>query len=240
MESLERQPRRLAELLVKAEPGLVAVLPQNTVEFSYAASLAGADAVVVGIDKTETSLPGLFGSFDLMEDSINSILSTSSTSVGISIGDSRPLTREEWERIVAKPFGFVNMYAHHMPPFVLHDPRIEKLVSIGPGYMLEQVRSISEIAEVTALEAAIVPPQGRSHVFNALDLATLSVLAGMSAKPVYVRTQKKMTPDDVASAFAAGLRGMCFDPAAYDYGIEAYRDAISTFSASVTRPAREG
>lgn len=239
MESLERQPRRLSDVL-KAEPGLLAVLPQNTVEFSYAAALAGADGVVVGIDKTETSLPGLFGSFDLMQDSVDGILSTSSTSVGISIGDSRPLTREEWERIVSRPFGFVNMYAHHMPPFVLHDSRIEKFVSVGPGYMLEQVKSISEIEGVTALEAAIVPPQGRAHIFNALDLATLRVLASISAKPVYVRTQKRMTPDDVASALAVGLSGVCFDPAPYDSGIEAYRDAISTFSASVIRPAREG
>ena len=50
--------------------------------------------------------------------------------------------------------------------------------------MLEQVKSISEIDGVTALEAAIVAPQGRNHIFSALDLATLGVLASLSAKPM--------------------------------------------------------
>jgi len=154
---------------------LIAILPQNNTEYATIAAQSGADAIMVGIDKTDTSLPGLFGSFDLTEDSIDSILSTTSVPVGISIGDSRPLIEENWERIVSKPFSFVNMYAHHMPPFVLEDNRVEKLVSVGPGYMLEQVKSIAEIDGVTGLEAAIVAPQGKNHIFSALDLATLGV-----------------------------------------------------------------
>jgi len=240
MESLEARPRPFAGLVARTEPGLVAVLPENSVEYAYAAASAGAHAVMVGIDKTETHLPGLFGSFDLVEDSVSAILGTSSVPVGISIGDSRPLLRENWERIVSKGFSFVNMYAHHMPSFVLDDDRVEKLVSVGPGYMVEQVKSISEFKQVTALDAAIVPLQGRTHIFNALDLATLRVLAAISSKPVFVRTQKKMTYGDVASALSAGLRGVCLDPAAFDSGIEAYRDAVATFSAKVNQPAREG
>src|SRR5579863_2715470 len=193
MESLEHQPRPLASLVSGAVAvAIIATLPQNNTEYASTAVEAGAHAIMVGIDKTDTSLPGLFGSFDLMEDSIDSILSTTTVPVGISIGDSRPLIEENWERIVSKPFSFVNMFAHHMPPFVLEDDRVEKFVSVGSGYMLEQVKSISEIDTVTALEAAIVAPQGRNHIFSALDLATLSVLADHSSKPLLLRTKKKM------------------------------------------------
>jgi hypothetical protein len=212
---------------------LIAILPQNKGEYSSAAAQAGADMIMVGIDKTETSLPGLFGSFDLMEESIDSILSTTSIPVGISIGDSRPLIEENWERIVSKPFSFVNMYAHHMPPFVLEDERVEKLISIGPGYMLEQVKSLSEIEGVTALEAAIVAPQGKNHIFSALDLATLGVLSTLSSKPLLMRTQKKMAPSDIRSVMMSGLRGISVDAAALEPGIEAYRDAISTYRSQV-------
>ena len=218
---------------------LLAVLPQNNAEYASTAAGAGADAIVVGIDKTETALPGLFGSFDLMEDSIDSILSTSSVPVGISIGDSRPLIEENWERIVSKPFGFVNMYAHHMPSFVLEDDRVEKLVSIGPGYMLEQVKSISEMDGVVALESAIVSPQGRGHVFSALDLATLGVLSRLSAKPLLVRTQKKMDIADIQSALRSGARGFSVDASALEPGLEAYRDALTTYRSQVTPSARE-
>jgi hypothetical protein len=235
MESLEHQPRPIASLVSGANAvALIATLPQNNSEYASAAAQAGADAIMVGIDKTDTSLPGLFGSFDLMEDSIDSILSTTSLPVGISIGDSRPLIEENWERIVSKPFSFVNMFAHHMPPFVLEDERVEKLVSIGSGYMLEQVKSISEIDGVTALEAAIVAPQGRNHIFSALDLATLGVLARLSAKPLLMRTQKKMGAKDIRSVVRSGLRGISVDAAALEPGIEAYRDAITTFRSQVS------
>jgi len=221
-------------LVSRADAGtLIATLPQNTGEYASIAAQAGADAIMVGIDKTDTSLPGLFGSFDLMEDSIDSILGATSVPVGISIGDSRPLIEENWERIVSKPFSFVNMYAHHMPPFVLEDGRVEKLVSIGPGYMLEQVKSISEIDGVTALEAAIVAPQGRNHIFSVLDLATLGVLASLSAKPLLMRSQKKMGAKDIRSVMRSGLRGISLDAASLEPGIEAYRDAILTFRSEV-------
>lgn len=235
MESLEHQPRALASLVSRADAvALIAILPQNNSEYASIAAQAGADAIMVGIDKTDTSLPGLFGSFDLMEDSIDSILSTTSIPVGISIGDSRPLIEENWERIVSKPFSLVNMYAHHMPPFVLEDSRIEKLVSIGPGYMLEQVKSISELDGVAALEAAIVAPQGRSHIFSALDLGTLGVLASLSCKPLLMRTQKKMGAGDIRSVVRSGLRGISVDAAALEPGIEAYRDAITTYRSQVS------
>src|SRR5271163_2144937 len=156
MESMQTEVRVLSGLLERAEAPLIAILPHNTSEYAEAAMNAGADALVLGIDKTESMFPGLFGSFDLQEDSINGILSTSSIPVGISIGDSRPLTPESWERIASKPFGFVNMYAHHLPPFVLEDRRMEKLVTIGAGYMVEQIKSMSEMDQVVALEAAIV------------------------------------------------------------------------------------
>ena len=234
MESLEHLPRPLAGLVSRAEAlPLVASLPQNNSEYAVAAAEAGADAIMVGIDKTDASLPGLFGSFDLMEDSIDAILGSSTVPVGISIGDSRPLIEENWERIVAKPFSFVNMYAHHMPPFVLEDDRVEKLVSIGPGYMLEQVRRISEMEGVCALEAAIVAAQGKTHIFSALDLATLGVLARLSAKPLLARTQKRMGPVDIRSVVRSGIRGVCVDAASLEPGIEAYRHAITTFRSQV-------
>lgn len=215
---------------------VIATLPQNSTEYASAAAEAGADAIVLGIDKTDTSLPGLFGSFDLMEESIDSILSAASVPVGISIGDSRPLIEENWERIVSKPFSFVNMYAHHMPPFALEDDRVEKLLSIGPGYMLEQVKGISEMDGVTALEAAIVAPQGKTHIFSALDLATLGVLAGLSAKPLLLRTQKRMGAKDIRSVARSGIRGISVDAASLEPGIEAYRDAITTFRSQVNPP----
>ena len=229
MESLETEVRGLSRLLGQAQAPLLAILPHNTLEYAEAAQQGGADALILGIDKTESMFPGLFGSFDLQEDSILRIVSTSSIPVGISIGDSRPLTPESWERIVGKSFSFVNMYAHHMPPFVLTDERIDKLVSIGAGYMVEQIKSLSEMSQVNALEAAIVTPQGQTHVFSVLDLSTLRMISKLSAKPVILRAQKRLEAGDFRSISEAGLRGLSLDPSALEAGVEAYRDAVSNF-----------
>ncbi len=236
MDSLETGVRGLSSLLdqARASVPVLAILPHNNAEYAVAAETAGADAMLIGIDKTESTFPGLFGSFDLQEDSISSIISSSSIPVGISIGDSRPLTRDNWERIVAKRFSFVNMYAHHMPPFVLDDQRMQKLVTIGPGYMVEQIRNLSEMEGVYALEAAIVSPQGMNHIFSVLDLATLRMIARLSTKPVLLRTQKRVEPEDVPIVTSAGLKGISFDPSSIEPGIEAYRDAISTLRARRT------
>lgn len=239
MEGMQTEVRGLSRLVQGAGFPLIAILPHNTTEYAEAAERGGADALVLGIDKTESMFPGLFGSFDLQEDSINSILSTSSIPVGISIGDSRPLTPESWERIAAKPFGFVNMYAHHLPPFVLDDARIDKLVTIGAGYMLEQISSISELPQVTALEAAIVSAQGKNHVFSVLDLSTLRMVVKLSTKPVVLRAQKRLEAGDLMSIGDAGLKGVSLDPSALEPGVEAYRDAIATIrSRGTTRPAQ--
>ncbi|MDG6926131.1 MAG: hypothetical protein JRN09_06215 [Nitrososphaerota archaeon] len=238
MESLQTEVRGLSKLLSLEHSPLFAILPHNNDEYATAAQEAGADSIVIGIDKTESMFPGLFGSFDLQEDSINSILSNSSIPVGISIGDSRPLTPESWERIVSKPFAYVNMYAHHMPPFVLEDDRMEKLLTIGAGYMLEQVKSMSEMESVSALEAAIVSPQGKNHVFSVLDLSTLRMIARLSNKPVILRAQKKLEPGDFRSVTTEGMKGITVDPSALEPGVEAYRDAISTYRSRTTRPAQ--
>ncbi|MGA2199049.1 MAG: hypothetical protein ABSG45_03840 [Nitrososphaerales archaeon] len=234
MESLETEVRGLSRLLNQAQAPLMAILPHNTSEYAEAAQQGGADAMILGIDKTESMFPGLFGSFDLQEDSILGIVSTSSIPVGISIGDSRPLTPDGWERIVSKPFSFVNMYAHHMPPFVLSDTRIDKLVSIGSGYMVEQIKSLAEMEQVKALEAAIVSAQGMTHVFSVLDLSTLRMITRLSTKPVILRAQKRLEAGDFKSITEAGLRGICLDPSALEPGLEAYRDAITTFRSRVT------
>jgi hypothetical protein len=122
-----------------------------------------------------------------------------------------------------------------MPPFVLEDHRMEKLVTIGAGYMLEQIKSMSEMEQVRALEAAIVSPQGRTQVFSVLDLSTLRMISKLSAKPVIFRAQKKLELGDIRSVAEAGLKGVTLDPSALEPGVEAYRDAISTFRSSATR-----
>jgi hypothetical protein len=218
---------------------LIASLPQNSVEYAVKAQESGASAIMVGIEKTELAFPGLFAGLENQEQSVRDILSSLSIPVGVSIGEARPLTREGWEAVVSMPFRFVNMFAHQMPLFVLEDARIEKFVSIGPGYMLEQVRTIAEMDQVVALEAAIVSSQGKLYPFGLLDLSTITLISRLTTKPVFLRTQKKVGPREIPLILKTGVRGITLDPAILDPGIEEYRDGIRGFVQWGARPENE-
>jgi len=210
---------------------IIASLPNNSTLLASQAEEAGADAIMVNIEGEEASGSGHFGSFELHTIYIRDVLSTVSIPCGIFIGGAKSLTVENWEKIVAEGFDFVDMYAHQMPLIVLSDSRVRKFVAISTGYILEQVRSLSETNGVEAIEVAVVPPQARGSPFTVLDFATLSLISGLSRKPVLLRTQKKVGLSDLPRISALGVKGLVIDPCILDGPEEAYRDEVASFSA---------
>lgn len=63
-----------------------------------------------------------------------------------------------------------------------------------------------------------------------LDYATLGVIAGLSAKPVLLRTQKKLTRGDISMVVGLGVRGLVVDPCILSGTDEAYKDEIAGLS----------
>lgn len=230
MES-EPQLRRPLEVMPLArEYSLIASLPKNSTSLALQAAEGGADAVMLNIDGDEGSSPSHYGSYDLHDVYINDVISTVSVPCGISVGGAKQLTEEYWERIMSSSFSFVEMYAHHMPTFVLSDQRVKKIAAISTGYILEQVRELSKIEGVEAIDVATVPAQARGTPFSVLDHATLGVIAGLSARPVLLRTQKKLSRGDVDRVIALGVKGLVVDPCILSGTDEAYKDEIASLS----------
>jgi hypothetical protein len=230
MESAGQVRKTLDLVLDKIDFPMIASLPHNSLEFAGLAQTAGTDGIIINVDHDETSSPLHFGSFELQEESIKDVLSNVSLPAGIFIGGAKPLAKENWEKIVANPFSFVGMYAHHMPLFVLQDSRIQKVLSIGSGYILEQVKNLSEMDGVVALEAAIVPAQAKAYPFNALDLSTLAVISKLSSKPVLLRTQKRLYASDIPNIREAGIKGLVIDPNSLQATRETYTDELRSVS----------
>jgi hypothetical protein len=230
METLP-QLRRPLEVVSQARPYSVLVsLPKNSTSFALKAQKGGADAIILNIDGDESSSPDHYGSYDLHDAYINDVISTVSVPCGLFIGGGHIVTEEYWEKVMSSAFGFIEMYAHQMPTFVLADPRVRKIATIGTGYILEQVRRLSEIEEVDALEVATVPPQARGAPFSVLDYATLGVIAKLSTKPVLLRTQKKLTMYDISKVLGLGVKGLVVDPCIFSGTDEAYGSEISHYT----------
>ena len=227
MESAEMLRRPLEVAKGEGSYSVIASLPKNSTSLATQAVEGGADAVMLNIEGDEAASPNHFGSYDLHEAYINDVMSTTSVPCGLFIGGARLLTEEYWERMMSSPFSFVEMYAHQMPTFVLSDSRVKKVTAISTGYILEQVKRLSEIEGVEAIDVATVPHQYRGAPFSVLDYATLGVITNLSAKPVLLRTQKKMTSTDIRNVVALGVKGLIVDPCILSGADEAYKDEVA-------------
>ena len=224
------QLRRPLEVISEKGYTVIASLPKNSTSLALQAVEGGASAVLLNIDGDEGSSPSHFGSYDLHDAYINDVISTVSVPCGLFIGGGRLLTEDYWERIMSSSFSFVEMYAHQMPTFVLSDQRIKKISAIATGYILEQVRQLSETEGIEAMDVATVPYQARGAPFSVLDYATLGVIVGLSAKPVLLRTQKKLTRSDIDRIITLGVKGLVIDPCILSGTDEAYKDEVASLS----------
>ena len=230
MESVGQLRRSLEVVSKERKYTVIASLPKNSTSLAVLAVEGGADAVMLNIDGDEGSSPSHFGSYDLHDAYLNDVISTVSVPCGIFIGGGKMVTEDYWERIMSSSFSFVEMYAHQMPTFVLSDQRVKKISAISTGYILEQVRQLSAMEGMDAIDLAAVPHQARGAPFSVLDFATLGVIANLSAKPVYLRTQKKMTDGDLARVVSIGVNGLVVDPCILSGTDEAYKDEIAGLS----------
>ena len=230
MESVGQLRRPLEVVSQGRDYTVIASLPKNSTSLAVQAVEGGADAVMLNVEGDESSSPNHYGSYDLHDVYINDVISTVSVPCGIFVGGARLLTEEYWERIMSSSFSFVEMYAHQMPTFVLADSRVKKITAIATGYILEQVRQLSEIDGVEAMDVATVPHQLRGAPFSALDYATLGLIARLSSRPVLLRTQKKLTRSDIVGAVALGVRGLVVDPCILSGTDEAYKDEVASLA----------
>jgi hypothetical protein len=230
MESAPQLRRPLEIIKREKEYSLIASLPKNSSSLAVKAEEAGADAVMVNIEGDEGSAQSHCGSYDLHDVYINDVISTVSIPCGLFVGGGKHLTEEYWERIMSSSFGFVEMYAHLMPLFVLSDARVKKICSISTGYILEQVSQLSSMDGVDAIDVATVPPSARGTPFSALDYATLGVISNLSTRPLLLRTQKKLTRSDIGKVVGLGVKGLVADPCILSGTDEAYKDEVASLS----------
>jgi hypothetical protein len=197
----------------------------NSREFAMACEEAGADGVIFHLNQ-DVGGGMRFAGLEIEEDSIRDSLSVLKIPAGISIGDTRTLLKEDWEAIAGIGFSFVNMFAHQLPTFVWNDQRVSKLVSIGPGYILEQVRALSEFDSVSGIVAALTPNQGARLPFTMLDGTTLKLVTKLVTKPVYLPTQRYIQPSDLGLLRNLGCNGLLVSSTVYGDNVASCKEKL--------------
>ncbi|MBC7091791.1 MAG: hypothetical protein H5T50_07805 [Nitrososphaeria archaeon] len=220
---------RIADIL-KRKFTIISNLYTNSLQLASASEEGGADAIELNLNFEESGTGVRYGTIDLEEHAISEIISSVKIPVGVRIGDAPMIRREEWEKIVSTGIDYVKMMAHHMPSFIYNDERVCKIISVGSGYVLEQVEILAHDGRVSAIEAAIISPQVFRLPLTLLDITTYALITRRTSKPVIVPSQKYIEPEDLRILKKIGIEGFVInytitgvEPISYSEILQEYR-----------------
>jgi len=221
--------------LMKDKFTLISSLHTNSLELAVASEESGADAVELHLNIEDAASAIRFGGIDIEENSVREVIGSVKVPVGVWIGDMPMVSKEEWEKIVGSGVDYVKMLAHHMPSYVYNDDRVKKIISVGSGYVLEQVEILSHDGRVSAIEASIMTPQVFRLPLTLFDISNYTLITRRSSKPVIVPSQKFIEPNDLAVLKRIGIGGIVTNSIVTGTTQLSYREILAEFRRAADR-----
>lgn len=199
---------RLVDQLRSVPFSLVVRLPKNDPKLAQVALDAGADVLMVQLHVEHPS--GGFGTLDEQLPAIESILALSDRPVGLMCGAGSLVTSDELQEAQALGIDFIAGHIAGIPSYALRMP-FTIMAGLDHTFSPSDVATVHELAWVHCIKAAIVPAEGHGVPLTLADLMRYRQIAADSGKPVLVRTQRAITPDDLPLLAGAGVRGLVLD-----------------------------
>jgi len=103
-------------------------------------------------------------------------------------------------------FDFVDLFYHSYTPYYLDVP-ISKMVAIDKVLNKEQLEPLKKY-RFFAIEAAVVRSDNYGLPLTLEDIINYKAIAESTDIPVFVATQKRITPKDVITLYNIGVRGL--------------------------------
>ncbi|MEM3404071.1 MAG: hypothetical protein QXJ17_06030 [Nitrososphaeria archaeon] len=219
---------RTVELL-KRKFTLISSLNTNSMELATASEESGVDAIEVHLNFEDTASAIRFGGIDLEESAIREVIGAVNIPVGVQIGDTPMISKEEWEKVVGIGVDYVKMMAHHMPSYIYNDDRMDKIVSVGSGYVLEQVEILSHDGKVGAIEASIMTQSVFRLPLTLFDITNYILIRKRSVKPVIVPTQKFIEATDLKLLNKIGCGGVVLNSIVMGTTPISYRELLPEY-----------
>jgi len=219
--------------LFKIERPLMVELATNDHDLALASQEGGADAIIFSVSNQHVSQNST-REIDLEEESIRKGLEGIHISKGISLGNNKAITRDEWSKLVDLHIDFIVAHPSLVPPFIMEDERLDKFVYAPSGLPMELYITISNINGVSGL---IFLPQSQidgSVPFNLIDVIWLNALTKSIAKPILFKIAYNIIPDDLQILNQSGSHGYVLDPYiggslepdGYNQTVKAFKDRL--------------
>ncbi|MDG7043024.1 MAG: hypothetical protein JRM98_02770, partial [Nitrososphaerota archaeon] len=122
--------------LFKIERPLMVELATNDRDLALASQEGGADAIIFSVSNQHSSQNST-RELDLEEESIRRSLEGIHVSKGVSLGNNKAITRDEWSKLVELQIDFIVAHPSLVPPFIMEDDRLDKFVYAPSGLPME-------------------------------------------------------------------------------------------------------
>lgn len=223
---------KFIEKMKSGKLNLVVSCPVNDYDFVKAAWEHGADAVKIHLNVHHHASGTDFKSMKEELDFVQRIFKDSPVPVGVVVGGSPEIVRQDFANVLAQPFDFLSLYLHDAVGEVLNQSKITKMFACNHTYSMDEIRTFEALgAEV--LEVSIVDPDLYGTPLTMRDLLKYKMINDAVSIPTLLPTQKKIIPSDVALLHEVGFNAIMVgavvtgkDITTFGANIQAFRDAI--------------
>ena len=232
---------RLRQLLNSEKAVLVVELPSNSTELAEGAVAGGADSILVQLNNEHPVTHSYTGGLDLETAQIRVMCQSSKVPVGLHIGTQGRLSKEDWIKATQLGLDYIATSILTIPPYMLADDSVEKMLYVPTGLTLEHYRSLGTFEHVVAISlealSQVQPdPQLRFSIVDFLNLETVLRLSGV---PVLFRASQDLEQEDVALMISKGCSGLVLDPAFTGSTPEHFRTVVSFFSSAISNSRKK-
>ncbi|MFA5927827.1 MAG: hypothetical protein WC838_00805 [Candidatus Margulisiibacteriota bacterium] len=214
--------------LVKQKPLTIIIsLPKNDLDLAKAAFECGADAIKVHCNVEHRASGTRFGGWSEERAIIKKIIAAVKCPVGLMPGAGTTLTSAELLAAEQEGISFVDIYDHDMPDWMWRT-KLEKMVAAGHDFSKESILAMAQKG-ADLIEASIIDPARYGEPLQEEDIANYQKIVQLSGRPIFVPTQKKIQPEELARLKKAGVKGVLLGAIVLGNSVNTFKERIPAF-----------
>ena len=209
---------------------VIVSLPSHNSQLALAAQECKVNAIKVHTNVEHKASGTRFGSWTAEREVICEIMSKVTCPVGLMPGAEETLNQAELEDAKQSGIAFIDIYEKHMPSWMM-DHKVYRMVAIDSSFNVEHVRALESIG-VDAIEASIIPSSEYGQKLTVQDLANYYSIVENVSIPVFVPSQKFLTPADLKELLIIGVRGVILGTIVLGNTPESFREKLPEYMAA--------
>lgn len=187
---------------------IIVSLPKNNLALAESVFEIGkVSAIKMHLNVEHRASGNIFGSWEEEKNLIKEVIKKSNCEVGIMPGTKEKMISEpDYEEIKASGISFLDCYNYDLPNWLIEND-IPVMSALGKDFTLDEIDFINQ-SKVSYIEASIIKPEDYGKDLDQTDLKRYETIVKATSKPIFVPSQKKLTPQDIVTLKNIGISGV--------------------------------